>query len=158
MSAKIVGIYPIEFSDEWFQRYVIDVVEFSYADEEERAEEIADEAERHRDTMKNLHVIEIEADRPITSSDMGLFTQDEVKKFDSQVPYMEVWIDDAGRPIPSGYDADYKETPKTNRVAFYLHFVEPQNPLYGPWGKMELPSPSKLPERLRALLAYEYPT
>jgi hypothetical protein len=156
-NAKIVGIYPIEFTDEWFQKYWISVgeEEGSYDDmsEEERAEEDAYYADLHRRTMEGLHVIEIEANRPITRSEVDLFTQDAEKGMMSQVPYLEVWLDDAGRPIES----DWRRPQETNRVAFYLHFVELDKPLYGPWGKIELPAPSELPERLHKFLDYEHP-
>lgn len=157
LGAKIVGVYPIEFSDEWFQKYWVSLgeEEGSYDDmsDEERAEEDAYYAEMFRENMEALHVIEIEADRPITRSDVDLFTQDAEKGMMSQVAYMEVWLDDAGRPIKS----DWRRPQETSRVAFYLHFVDFEKPLYGPWGRMELPAPSELPERLQQFLAYERP-
>ncbi|XHC26221.1 hypothetical protein ABWH91_02400 [Phycisphaerales bacterium ac7] len=156
-SAKIVGVYPIEFSDEWLQKYWISIYEedgyYDDMSDEERAEDIAYDAEIFRDNMEALHVIEIEADRPITRSDIDLFTQDAEKGMMSQVPYMEVWLDDAGQPIES----DRLQPKETNRVAFYLHFVELDKPLYGAWGRMALPAPSDLPERLQQFIEYDRP-
>lgn len=157
LSAKIVGVYPIEYSEEWLQENWVSIYEedgyYDDMSDEERAEDIAYDAEIFRDNMEALHVIEIEADRPITRPDIDLFTQDAEKGMMSQVPYMEVWLDDAGRPIES----DRLRPQETNRVAFYLHFVELDKPLYGAWGRMELPAPSDLPERLQQFIAYERP-
>lgn len=157
LNASIIGMYPIEFSDAWFQKYWVAVCEddgsYYGLDDEERAEAIAEDAEWLRENMDGLHVLEIEADRPITRSDLGQISQDEERGSFSQVPYLEVWIDEAGRPI----DSSRLRSPETNRVAFYLHFVDREKPLYTPWGKLELPAPSKLPKRLRRFLAYELP-
>jgi hypothetical protein len=47
--------------------------------------------------------------------------------------------------------------PARSRLIFFIHFLRFDRPLGTPYGLVDLPPPSSMPERLARILAYEPP-
>jgi hypothetical protein len=70
-----------------------------------------------------------------------------------QAPYSEVFLSADGRVvIAEAYDVP---ADPTLRIAFYLHYVEPDRELNTSYGAVKLPPLQPIPKRLAELVPYE---
>jgi len=76
-----------------------------------------------------------------------------------QCPYMEQLLSSSGDAVLAD---DYEMTKRVDlwrgdmRLAFFFHYLDFQRPLKAPFGDMQLPAESELPDRL-SMLNYEQP-
>ena len=70
-----------------------------------------------------------------------------------QAPYSEVFLSADGRAvIAEAYDVP---ADSTLRIAFYLHYAEPDRELNTSYGPVKLPPLQSIPKRLAELMPYE---
>lgn len=106
---------------------------------------------------KDVYLIEI-----VVGCPAGSFSFDEVGQFDDikdsyrQAVYDEQFLTLDGDSLHmggrKGPDGDMF------RAAFFLHYLNPAEPLRTSLGLVKLPRPSPMPERLARLVAYDPPT
>jgi len=154
-SATILGVYPYPFTRERLL-HVAEACQWkeSYEAGREYEEKLEHEALQMRQNMEGLHLIEMEIEGFDESFDWCEVGQPEpgAAAENRQVPYDELYLTQDGQEalklmsrIPSA---------KTIRVVFFLHFLDQQAPIRGPWGLVVLPAPSPLPARLDRLVTY----
>jgi hypothetical protein len=109
---------------------------------------------------ERCHLIEIR----ITDSDgrfelFGFTQATDDPRSEWQVPYDEKLLDPGGTRVERDlWDHRHDENLWRGdlRLVFFFHFLEVDEPLLTPWGSVELPPPSQLPERL-SMINYENP-
>ncbi len=151
--AKIAGVHPVPFSDALLRRIL---EEWGHTSSDEGyAEALEEFGPQVRETMNGLCLIEMiieHAPPEFCLDDVG---QDREQTANSQVPYDEHWLDaDGQRVIARDFSAPDM---RPIRVAFFLHECQPSGQLFGPWGSLELPTLTPLPERLAAVVSYTPP-
>jgi hypothetical protein len=72
------------------------------------------------------------------------------------VPYDEKLLDAAGEHVVADLFGYWGIWPHQTRVAFFFHYLRPNEPLQTPFGQVELPRPTDRPKRLN-ILEYEQP-
>lgn len=70
-----------------------------------------------------------------------------------QVAYDEAVLTDDGAAI-LGRDVD-EHRGRDPRLAFFLHYYRPEDPILTPFGPVTAPRPTPMPERLAAIIRYE---
>lgn len=107
------------------------------------------------------HLIELRITGVTAPFDIGAITQPRagVRRSLWQVPWLEVLLDAEGKTILARH-SDISKHPELLqgevRLAFFLHYVDLQQPLQTPFGDVVLTAPSKKPRRLRSI-RYEAP-
>lgn len=147
---EVIGVYPVEvdeatFEEAWRLKYERLYQPYTQAWKEAQ--------EELREELSHIVIIELLVYDPDENFDLGEFTQDwDLPEGLRQVPYLEAYLSLDGETIVSE-----DEPPNMNplRVAFFLHYYKPERPLYTPYGVVQLPEPSPMPERLRKLMKYE---
>ena len=158
VSALVVGTHPIVFTHEFLREVMLRWQGPNTTHKDERAlQAVCDQWEDQiRSTMEGLCLIEI-----LVSDGAGVaileISQSRPLIPESQVPYDEHWLDSAGEVVLATSSED-QPTTRPVRLAFYLHLVDPERPLFGPWGSLRLAPPSPIPERLSRLMQYDPPT
>jgi hypothetical protein len=157
-TTQIIGLHPVPFTEEFLREFII---EFARGESEEAIQRYMEYNRNHvQGTMENLHLIEMLTD--FADAHFGQVSQDDPNQPTSQVPYAERFLS------PDGMEAHQSPvqkstTDKRYRVAFFLHFVDVDRPLYvparGSGGRtaLRLPDPTPLPDRLARLCSYELP-
>jgi hypothetical protein len=102
--------------------------------------------------LPDHHLIEVTAEAPPSRVDPGKFTQEDPERPQSEWSrgYWEWYLDlETGQPLgQSPLDA---YGPSRTRLALFLHAVDFSRPLLTPFGPVQLPPATTLPERLRGL-------
>ncbi|MGA2616394.1 MAG: hypothetical protein ABSF26_02215 [Thermoguttaceae bacterium] len=108
------------------------------------------------------HLVELWVRGSAAEFDIGKFTQEEPGQPQSnwQVPYGEKKINLSGTEIVAdlweimgeGGDAWKGDV----RVAFFFHYLRPSEPMLTPFGRVAIPTPSAMPERL-SFMKYDAP-
>lgn len=95
---------------------------------------------------KNVHLIEILINTK-DKYEIGEFTQEDptADRLSWQAPYDECYLDYKGIKLRKS---------KTNRFAFYFHYLDFNRKLLTPFGLFELPKSRKLPKRLNICPKY----
>jgi hypothetical protein len=70
-----------------------------------------------------------------------------------QSPYDEVYLTEDGQSVLSGSSVDVPKA-EVFRVAFFLHYFEPDKPLITSYGEVEFPPVQEMPEYLHVLIPY----
>ena len=158
--AEVFGLYPVEFTQERVRAMQTRAARLykitpPWESEESRAFWENWEGEV-RSTMKGLCLIELLIMRGLDAAQLGKISQDHPLQDNSQVLYQEHWLDETGSQVLAGW-SDPPPQQRPVRLAFYLHFVKPRKPLYGPWGSLELPAQAPMPARLESLMPYDPP-
>lgn len=157
--ASVVGIHPVKYSEAYLREMIRrwngpDTTYESKADFEEMCDSWRDQI---RDTMQDVYLIELALEGDMRRLDVGSIAQDSPLGSDSQVPYDEHWLSEDGSTV-LGRWGDFKPNTKPVRVAFFLHRTRLKKPLFGLWGKVDLPKPTRMPKRLAELMPYDVPT
>jgi hypothetical protein len=113
-----------------------------------------------------VHLVEVHVDAPPSSVDVGAFGQDDTALSPRgwQVAYDERYLDAPGDAFISARWAvgwkplhDGVAEPSVSRLIFFLHHLSLDRPLRTPFGPIDPPAPSELPQRLARIVAYEPP-
>lgn len=127
-----------------------------WSSEEELRSETDQWRAQIRDTMQGVYLVELLIIEAPPSFRLDDVSQDSDLREESQVPYDEHWLSADGEHCLS---ADFVAPDlRPVRVAFYVHFFVPGDPLRGPWGALRLAEPSAVPERLWRIMPYSPPT
>lgn len=101
-----------------------------------------DFAERFAD----LYLVEVRIDQPDDAFDPSQLQQGD------QVAYDEKLLNEGGTAaLKSALSRS------SIRLGFFLHFVDPSEPLSTPYGEVALPTPTPMPQRLARLFRYVPP-
>jgi len=102
-----------------------------------------------------VKLIECIINCPPTHVDMAKFIHpvNNIPKLHWQVAYDEHYLNENGTEVIGGF-CDIPTDILFTRVAFYIHFVNFDNPLLSQFGKLRLPAESSMPRRLKNLVKY----
>jgi len=103
----------------------------------------------------DVKLIECIIDCPPEHVDMGKFIHplNNFPKSNWQVPYDEHYLNENGTEVIGGF-CHIPTGILFTRVAFFIHFVNFDNPLLSQFGKLRLPAESSMPKRLKNLIKY----
>ncbi|SOC45089.1 hypothetical protein [Ureibacillus acetophenoni] len=106
---------------------------------------------------EDVHLIELKIDTKPSDVNVEGFTQEieGVSKDDWQVAYDEYYLNDEGSKVIGDFFNKPAEDLTPTRIAFFLYFVDFTTPLLTPFGKVNLPSPLHMPERLKDIIEFE---
>jgi len=98
-----------------------------------------------------VHLVEVVVDAPASTLDVSEFCQEDPKapRSNWQVAYDERFLNAEGTAEEGGLAVS------PCRLAFYLHLIDFARPMRTPFGPVNLPEPTPMPERLQALFVYE---
>ena len=71
-----------------------------------------------------------------------------------QAAYDEHYLNENGTEVIGGFCDIPTEDTMFTRLAFFIHFVNFDNPLLSQFGKLRLPPESSMPKRLKNLIKY----
>ena len=112
------------------------------------------------DAPEPCHLVELRVSGSEGRFDVSQFTQeDDRPRIDWQVAYAEKLLDASGDSIEWAlWNGPGDEVPWSGdlRLAFFFHYLDFARPLRTPFGPVDLPAPSPLPDRL-AHVEYEEP-
>lgn len=142
---EVVGAYRVEVTD----ALVATAMELKY-EGAQLSERDRLEAERHmNEELKGAVLLELIVRDRDASFDVGDFGQ----ATSDQAPYDEVFLSEDGTSvISSGYDVPSVEP---LRIAFFLHYYDPDVALKSTYGTIEAPATQPMPQRLANLVPYE---
>lgn len=148
---EVLGVHRLAVTEELF-REQFDTLYGYPMSKEERAQ-----AERQcREQLASIVLVEaIVRDRD-ERFDVGQFTQpqDGVPEESWQVAYAEGYLSPDGETLAV---ERWSEPPESGdlRVAFFMHFWQPNKPLRSSYGEVICPPVQEMPERLARLVPYE---
>ena len=107
----------------------------------------------------NVHLIELDIKAKHIDIEICEFTQRQngVDRLDWQTPWDEKYLNAEGTEITGDWLEVPKDTTETTRLAFFLHFIDFDNPLTTPFGEIDLKQPEPMPNRLSSIIEYEQP-
>lgn len=155
MRVEVLGVHPVPVPDEvrtaaWEERNRIQ------QNNELALASAITSFERELGSIFLLEVVVHQAGQPF---DLGRFCQfnPSLPEASQQAPYMDVLLaPDGSKSLMAGGQA-FRIVPellnRTMRLAFFLHFFDPNQPLGTPWGEVALPRATPIPSRL-AFLQY----
>jgi hypothetical protein len=144
-NTQILGAYKLESTPDLFAQ----AMEWKYrgvamSNDERRLAE-----ERVRNELARVVLIEA----LISGRDERFSVDDFGQPGSDQAPYSEVFLSADGRAvIAEAYDVP---ADSTLRIAFYLHYAEPDRELNTSYGAVKLPPLQSIPKRLAELMPYE---
>jgi hypothetical protein len=105
-------------------------------------------AERHvREELAGAVLLEVLIQNPDSQFSVDDFGQ----AGNDQAPYSEAFLSQDGQTVLSENSSDVDML----RLAFYLHYVDPGQPLKTSYGTLRLPAIGAMPTRLATLIPYE---
>ena len=113
-----------------------------------------------------VHLVEVHVDAPPSSVDTGAFGQNDtaLPSGSRQVAYDERYLDALGNAFISarwtmGWEPLHEgiAEPPVSRLIFFLHYLSLDRPLLTPFGPIDPPAPSELPQRLARIVDYQPP-
>ena len=104
-----------------------------------------------------VHLIELKVDRKPSEVNVEGFTQEVqgVSEEEWQVAYDEYYLNDDGEITIGDFFNKPEKNSSPTRLTFFLYFVDFTTPLSTPYGKVDLPSPSLMPKRLKDIIDFE---
>jgi hypothetical protein len=141
---QVLGAYRVELTDELFAA----AMELKYGGMKLSNKQRQDAEQAVRGELSSVALLELLVDQLDGVLDLGSFSQ----PGSDQAAYDEVYLTLDGTALVSRY-----AQPKADsfRVAFFLHFFDPAQPLETGYGQIPIPSLRKMPERLQTLVPYE---
>lgn len=140
---QILGVYKLELTDELFE----EAFETKYGGIPLSESEQAQVKRLIFEELSSVVLLDILVSNPDEQFDLSDFGQ----PGSDQAPYDEAYLSLDGRSIISHF-----EPPKGDsfRVAFFLHFFDPNKPLKTSYGDVVIPTIQPMPEHLRELMPY----
>lgn len=146
----VLGIHPMSVTAEVMSNAIL-----QYGLDDETPDGVRDLVERILHDYSRTYLIEMTIDgREAIVADLP-FTQrkQDVPESDWQAPWLERYLYPNGREVVS--EGSPPEDATRVRVAFYLHDLDPAQPLASPWGDIKMPQPTPMPARLMQIAPYE---
>lgn len=148
---EVLGIYHLTVTDELFREQFDILYSYPMSPNEHSA------AERQcREQLESVVLIEILVSNRDDRFDVGQFTQPRIgePRANWQVAWAEAYLTKDGETLIVERGAD---APKVDplRLAFFLHYWDPDQLLHSSYGELKCPVPQQMPERLKRLVPYE---
>jgi len=142
---EILGVYRVPFSEPLFAQ----AMEWKYADTAFTPEERKQTEKAVRELLSSVVLIECEVRDADDKFDVEDFRQPD----SDQVAYDEAFLTQDGEfMMPSRYS---RPDAAHFRLAFFLHFFDPELPLLSSYGSLSVPTVSDMPDRLKRLMPYD---
>lgn len=142
---KVLAVCQVKLTPKLFK----EAMEIKYGgmklshSQRESAEELV------REEITSAVLIELLVTNPDQRFDLSDFHQ----TGSDQAAYDEVYLTEDGQSIMSDVSFDGPKS-ENFRLAFFLHYFEPDKPLITSYGKLTLPPVQEMPERLIKLIPY----
>lgn len=147
---EVIGVHPILWTEELVQQSVQDKWGLTRGDA--RFEEAAMDA---RDELSSTVLIELVITAgAIQVADLSQ-APPEVRGPEDQAPWWERYLSRDGTSVLA--ELDPVDDNGAVRIAFFLHYFDPDRPLYAGAREIELPQLSPIPPRLASLCPYVVP-
>jgi len=148
---EVLGVYRLRVTEDMFRE------QFCTLYGRDPSPSKPGEEERNcRECMESAVLIELLVKNRDGRFDAGDFAQrpEGLAKSDWQVAWAEAFLSADGAEL---IVERLGETPPAGdlRIAFYLHFWDPDEPLWSSYGQVMCPEPIAMPERLERLVPYE---
>jgi|SRR6266566_127914 len=142
---EILGVYRVAFSEPLFAQ----AMEWKYADTEFTPEERKETEKAVREELSSVVLIEC----AVRDADDKFDVEDFRQSDSDQVAYDEAFLTQDGEfMMPSRYS---RPDAAHFRLAFFLHFFDPELPLLSSYGSLSVPTVSDMPDRLKWLMPYD---
>lgn len=107
----------------------------------------------------DIHLIELDIKAKHTEIPVGKFTQrkEGFPRDSWQAPFNEKYLNTEGDTIIGDDFNAPKDIADTTRLAFFLYFVDFDQPLVTPFGDIDMILPVQMPDRLTAIIEFEDP-
>ena len=138
---EVLGAYRVEAD-------IDRAFEIKYGDRGLQGEELRACRAEIEDELSRLVLIELLVRHRDERFDLGDFHQ----PGSEQAPYDEAYLSPDGTEVLSRSQPPDSEP---LRVVFFLHFFEPATPLETSYGRVSVPQPTSVPNRLQDLIPYE---
>lgn len=139
----VLGAYRIEPTEELVNAAI--EVKFGgmllSSDDKRKAEEAV------RRELSSVVLLDVLVSNPDERFDVGDFGQPE----SDQVAYNEAYLSLDGKSVISRFDPPAGDS---FRIAFFLHFFDPNKPLKTSYGEIPVPEIQEMPEYLRRIMPY----
>jgi hypothetical protein len=142
---RVLGVHRLDLSE----KLVREVAE-SHADEDGPAEEWTAALERAREELAQVVLVEIVVDNPGNKFDV----YDLAQPGSDQRAWLVVRLSDDGARIVDDSPRTFPDEPAV-RLAFFLHFFDPNKPLLTSAGEVGCPDVTGMPGRLSKLHPFE---
>jgi len=147
---EVLGVYRIPLTEELF-RQQFDILYGFAMSKSERAQ-----AERQcKEQLSSVVLVEVIVRNRDDTFDVGEFiqAQDGVPEADWQAAWAEAYLTPDGEALA----VERWSAPPTGdlRIAFFMHFWQPDKPLHTSYGEVACPAVGEMPARLARLVPYE---
>ena len=146
---QLIGVYALPIDRAMIKAQA----EILYGDDA-AAEDLA----QTREQLESVVLVEVLVSNAGSEFDVGDFTQEDSQQPPEnwQAPWAEAFLSrdggrllaERGEPLPAAHAAF--------RVAFYLHYWKPGQPLLTTYGHLATTPPAAMPERLARLVPYAF--
>ncbi len=152
-NVKIIGVHPLDVSDEMFDQAVTEQHGLIALDlDQDRRERAVSMTSAGLSSIAVIELVITDRDRHMYIGDFGQSASGYQLGPNDEVASFEVFLNDDGNERVANYYEDIAGT--RVRLAFVLHDHRPRRPLLTPYGPKELPLLTPLPMRLRRLVQY----
>jgi hypothetical protein len=141
---EVLGAYRMQPNDDLFSS----AMEIKYGGLKLSPAERTDAERCVREELESVALIELRVVSPDERYDTGDFGQ----PGSDQVAYLETYLSPDGEQVVS---RDIPPSATDFRVAFFLHFFDPAQPLRTSYGNLTIPPLRTMPPRLVGLVRYE---
>ena len=142
-AVKILDAYRQPFSTGLFE----EAMQLKYGGLELTPEERSEAEKSVREELSNIILFEV----LVSNADNRFYAGDFSQR--DQVAYDEAYLSENGEAIISR-DLE-KVTGRDFRIAFFVHFIDPDLPLATSYGTVDIPPLKDMPERLLRLMPYD---
>jgi hypothetical protein len=148
---EVLGVYSLRVTEQLFRKQFEILYDCPMSNSERS------QAERNcREQLSSIVLIEATVRNHDDRFDVRHFTQpqDSVPVGNWQGAWAEAYLTSDGQSLSV---ERWSEPPRTRdlRVAFFMHFWQPDKALYTSYGEVQCPSVQEMPERLERLVPYE---
>ena len=145
---QLIGVYTLPVNPEM----IAEQAQIIYGDDA-----AAEELEQAREQLESTVLVEVLVSNADADFDVGEFTQEDPKqpRDNWQAPWAEAFLSTDGERLLVERGESLPSDQDSFRVAFYMHYWKPGEPLVTSYGRLSTSSLSPMPERLTRLVPYE---
>ena len=148
---EVLGVYRLPVTEELFREQFDTLYSYPMSEDERAQAEC-----QCREQLASVVLVEAIVHNRDERFDVGQFTQpqDGMREESWQVVYAEGYLSLDGEALAV---ERWSKPPESGdlRVAFFLHFWQPNKPLRSTYGEVACPPAQEMPERLARLVPYE---
>lgn len=106
---------------------------------------------------EEVHLIEVTIHKKPSEVNVEGFTQETpgVSRDNWQVAYDEYYLNEQGDKVIGDYFEKPINDESPTRLTFFLYFLDLSLPLLTPFGQVDLPTASPMPQRLKDIIEFE---